>query len=370
MLRYLSLLFFLVFYSCSGTSLKNLFGTKEDSKQRNEKLLKDFELEKEVMEKFAVKKEVSPTSEEKKTSTAKKKPSPKKLPKKSKKRTAKKKKESPKQEIIESNKQEMVEAVGHKYPADFPEDLKDLDYESEKYWSKYEPFLIRGERAIFAIKYGIISTGNITIETMADTVIGDQETYHFQARLKTSDYYSYLYELDDLIDSYVRKTDFLPLKFSLIQRESSQDVDDLQLFDLESLQNYSFYKRVTKEKTKKEKNIKTIPRFFQDPLSIMYFVRGLPMVEGATYSIPFANKGKIEMLEAGVAGIESVSTKIGTHQAYKVIMHTEHEGKTLKGGDMTFWFKKDETRIFLKFQAKIKIGSISGDILEYTRPNE
>lgn len=354
-------LIFLV--SCSGTSLKNLFGSSHDSTERNEELLKDFETEKDVMEKFAVKKEkVDP--EKKKVKKVKPKKVSSKI--KSKKRVALKKK--PVKKKTSPSKKEVKKEVGFVYPVDTPEEFKDLDYESEKYWSQYKPYLIQGEKAVFAIKYGIISTGNITIETKEDGQIGDQEAFHIQARIKTSDYYSYLYELDDLCDSFVRKTDFIPLKFSLIQRESSQDVDDLQLFDLDELKNYSFYKRVTKEKTKKEKKVRMIPRYFQDPLSLMYFVRGLPMKIGAEYAIPFANKGKIEMLNAKVEKVETISTKIGRKEAYKVAMETTHSGKTIKGGKMTFWFATDETRIFLKFNAKIKIGSISGDLLEYKHP--
>lgn len=354
----------IVLSGCSGTSLKNLFGSSHDSTERNEELLKDFETEKDVMEKFAVKKEKVDPQKKKKV----KKPKPKKISAKTKstKRVAKKKKETKKSGAVV--KKVETKKMGFVYPSDTPDEFKDLDYESEKFWSQYEPYIIQGEKAVFAIKYGIISTGNITIETKEDGRIGNHEAYHIQARIKTSDYYSYLYELDDLCDSFVRKKDFIPLKFSLIQRESSQDIDDLQLFDLDELKNYSFYKRVTDEKTKKEKKVKMIPRYFQDPLSLMYFVRGLPMEIGAEYAIPFANKGKIEMLNAKVEKIEKISTKIGRKEAYRVAMETSHSGKTIKGGKMTFWFATDETRIFLKFNAKIKIGSISGDLLEYKRP--
>ena len=356
---------FVLLLSCSGTSLKNLFGKADDATERNEKLLKDFKIEKDVMDKFAEKKIEQPGQNDKLT---KKKANlkPKKISKKkTKKRQALKKKvKEEKVEVPTASSQE-ASVPDFKYPENFPENLQDMDYESEKYWNKYHPYIIPGEQAIFAIKYGIISTGNITIETLPDTVLGDEDVYHIQARVKTSDYYSYLYELDDLCDSFIQKDKFIPLKFSLIQRESAQDIDDLQLFDLDSLSNYSFYKRVTKEKTKKEKNKNLIPRYFQDPLSIMYFVRGLPMNFGETYAIPFANKGKIEMLYATPEKTETISTKIGSREAYKVNLTTEHEGKTIKGGKMTFWFAKDETRVFLKFNAKIKIGSISGDILEY-----
>ena len=92
------------------------------------------------------------------------------------------------------------------------------------------------------INYMGISTGKIVLTTEQETVIGERPVYHVNARVKTADYYRYLYELDDNIDSYILKDIYSPVKFSLIQRESGQDVDDLQLFDIEKLKTYSFYK--------------------------------------------------------------------------------------------------------------------------------
>jgi hypothetical protein len=252
------------------------------------------------------------------------------------------------------------------YPKDFPETYKKIDIETAKYWNDFKPVLFEGEEAFLDINYMGVSTGKIALTTKATTTLGDAEVYHFHARVKTSRFYSYLYELDDKVDSYVSTKDFSPVKFSLIQRESGQNIDDLQLFDKEKLLSYSFYKRETKSKTKKSKGIKSIPRRYQDPLSIVFFLRGLPMVKGHTFTIPIMNKGKVLTLDAKIDGIETIKTKLGTKEAFKVTASTTYSGDTIKSGDMEFWFSKDERRIFLRFKAKIKIGAISGEIEKYT----
>jgi len=215
------------------------------------------------------------------------------------------------------------------------------------------------------IKYVGVTTGTITIETKKDTRLGDSDVYHISARAKTASFYSYLYEVDDICDSYISKDYFIPLKFSLIQRESSQDIDDLQLFDLAEHKTYSFYKRVTKKKSNKKKIVKNIPNLYQDPLSILYFIRGLPMILNKPYSIPIVNQGKIEMFNVTYDKKVRLSTKIGTKDAYRVRINTKAKGQTIKGGDMIFWFTADAKRIFIKFEAKIKIGSIHGEIESY-----
>ncbi len=217
------------------------------------------------------------------------------------------------------------------------------------------------------INYMGISTGKIVLTTEEETTIGEQKVYHAKARVKTSDYYSYLYELDDNIDSFTSKETLTPVKFSLIQRESGQDIDDLQLFDLDKLKTYSFYKRVTDDRTKKKKEEKYTPIKYTDPLSIIWFLRGLPMDKGKSFDIPIMNRGKVIMLHAENDGPETIKTKIGKVKAYKMTATTAYTGETLKSGDMTFWFSADDRRIFLKFKAKIKIGSISGDIETFSK---
>lgn len=358
MVKFLKLSLFIGIVSCSSVDWDNLFKSKEDTKKRNAELMKDFEVQEEVLEKFSEKpKEETPPQKEpvKKSPVIKpKKQSPKRTAKKS---------PAPAPKVVKKDEREK----GFKYPEDHPEAYITMDKNSARYWSDFKPTLIEGEKAAFAVTYGGISTGSISIETKKTSTIGGHEAYHVHARLKTSKYYSYLYEVDDVCDSYIKKENFIPLKFSLIQRQSSQDIDDLQLFDHEALKVYSLYKRVTDDKTKKSKKTKPIPRYFQDPISVLYFVRGLPLKQNREYEIPFMNKGKAEILKAKMVGVEELDTELGKKQALKVQIATSHEGKTIKGGHMTFWFSADDDRIFLQFSAKIKIGSIVGKIQKYSR---
>ena len=210
-----------------------------------------------------------------------------------------------------------------------------------------------------------INTGKITLTTEPDSIVGSEPVYHFNARVKTSSYYSYLYEVDDYCDTLVRKSDFIPRKFSLIQRESNHNIDDLQLFDLEKLETISLYKKVSKNKTRKKKKVKPIPKYFQDPLSILHFIRGLPLEKTASYRIPVSNQGEVDEFFVKTGKKDTISTEIGKKEAYVLDVETKAKGKTIKGGQMTFWFSADAKKIFLKFEAEIKIGSVEGEIEEY-----
>lgn len=357
-LRILGLFISCIWLSSCSTTVKDFFANGEDSDQRNEKLvIEDFKEEKKVFEKFV---EVKPIEEPviQKTEKSKKSIESKKRvairPPKLKKKLKNKKKIVPQEE----------KSI---YPKDFPEEYIVHDKSSINFWDKFEPILYPGEKMILNITYLGVDTGKITISTKESKILGESLAYHVNARIKTADFYSYLYKVDDYCDSYVKQDGFIPLKFSLIQRQSSQDIDDLQLFDHKELTYYSFYKRVTKDKNKKKKEKGAIPQYFQDPLSVMYFIRGLPMDPNVEYVIPLVNQGKVEVLKAKFEKLETLSTKLGSKEAYKVNVNTKHEGQTIKGGNMTFWFSADDLRLFLKFQAKIKIGNISGELESYEK---
>lgn len=370
---------------CSTTTLKDFFSEGDSTEKRNEKLMtEDFKEEKDVFEKFKESKVAVKEKEVKKETLGKKTLKPKKLthPKKrtdirppKMNRVLKPRKDSkkPKNEKVEKKKDTVKSKVVNKeeyelpYPADYPKDLKELDKKTQEFWYNFTPYVFPGEQTVLNITYLGVNTGKVTISSKNHTRLGDHDAYHVNARVKTADFYSYLYEVDDYCDSYIKKENFGPLKFSLIQRQSSQDIDDLQLFDQDELRVFSFYKRVTKEKQKKEKKKEWIPHYFQDPLSILYFIRGLPMDPKVKYAVPIINSGKVELLYAQYEKTETIKTKIGNKKAYRLNIYTKAKGKTLKGGGMTFWYSADERRVFLKFQAKIKIGSISGEIESYKK---
>ena len=362
----------LLFSSCS-TKWHEFFFNDHNNNVRNEKLMKSFEVEDDVLEKFKVedkpkeaivtpqKTTIEPISNKapEVTQPIRKtiRPNFEQIKKLNSSHSAGKK---------TTNKiPETTKIVMEKYPDEYPEDLIELNKRTKKYWDKFQTKVFPGEKTFFKINYMGVSTGNIILSVNSTSVIDGKKSYSLNARAKTSSYYSYLYELDDNIDSYVQEDNYLPIKFSLIQRESGQDIDDLQLFDNEKMKTYYFYKRVTKKKTKKKKGEMYLPSRFVDPLSVIWFLRGHPLNKGKVYEIPIMNKGRVIILKTQMLGIEEITTNLGKKEAIKVLGTTTYSGETLKSGDMTFWFSNDEKRTFLRFEAKIKIGAISGEIDKY-----
>lgn len=260
---------------------------------------------------------------------------------------------------------EKVLQLAGEYPADYPKEYIQYDKKSKDIWSKFNPFFFKGEQTIMSVTYLGVTAGYITISSKNVMNINDKVAYNYHARFKSSDSYSYFYWLDDQLNTFVEKDTFLPIKYSLIQREKKQDVDDLQLFDFQKLRTYTFYKRVKKDSNKNEKLNVYIPKYAQDSFSALQFVRGLPLKKGDRYEFPVITRGKVWLLKVEVAGTETVEVMDKDVSAIKIKAETHFPGVLKKSGDIYFWYSNDDARRLLKFQAQVKIGALKGEVVDY-----
>ncbi len=252
------------------------------------------------------------------------------------------------------------------YPADYPADYIGFDQKYHGLWHKYRPTGLVDEEAVLHISYLGLSAGHAIIKTLPLTKFGQVEAYHFMARLISAKYFEGIYKLDDIIETFLAKEEMLPIKYSLVQRESKQNVDDLQLFDHQENKTYYYYKRVKKDKVKEEQSSPYIPAYFQDSFSGLVFARGLPLKVGDYYEFPIVTRSRIWITKVWVDDEETVSVLDQEIPAVRVRAETHYPGVLEKKGDILFWFSNDDRHLLLKFAAKVKIGSVKGKLIKYT----
>lgn len=273
------------------------------------------------------------------------------------------KKNSPKPALKENKPLTVTKISPKKLPEDYPIELVEVEKKAASVWKLYKPNHNHEDKIFLNINYMGMTVGKIMFTNNGKKIINDKEVWHFHARFKSAPFYSRIYELDDTVDTYVTTDEFLSTRYSLVQRESKQDIDDLQLHDREQLKTFWFYKRVTKDKEKEKKESQYIPYHSLDPFSVVFFYQGLPLKNGDVYEIPLINKTKTLIFKTTVAGRETINTSRGEKKAIKVHAVTQYTGDHLKSGELTFWFSDDDKRTLLKAQAKIKIGSVTAEIV-------
>lgn len=250
-------------------------------------------------------------------------------------------------------------------PKDYPADLLNVNARAKKVWDLYRPNHYLDQKVYLDIHYLGMTVGKIMVINKGKKVINGKEVWHFHARFKSAPFYSNIYELDDTVDTYVTADQFLSIRYSLVQRETKQDVDDLQLHDREQFKTFWFYHQKKSDGSTKDKKVeKPIPYFSTDPFSVLFFYQGLPLKTGDAYEIPLINKGKVLILKSEVEGRETIETEKGFKKAIRVHATTKYTGETLKSGDLHFWFSDDNQRTLLKARAKIKIGSVTADTVD------
>jgi len=342
---------FFILLSCSWNhkdfekSLKKEVKTIEPKVEVDSTLLEKFEVKEETPE--IEETATTPKVEEKKAVP---------IPAKTEKKTIK--------PVVKKEKKEVPVKKSTKLPEDYPQDLIAIEKKAAEVWKLYKPNHTAGDQVILNINYLGMTVGKIMFTNNGKKMINDKEVWHLHARFKSAPFYSRIYELDDTVDTYVTTDEFLSTRYSLIQRESKQDIDDLQLHDRDQLKTFWFYKRVTKEKTREKKDEKYITYHSLDPFSVVFFYQGLPLNDGDTYEIPLINKAKILIFKSVVEGREEIKTSRGRKKAIKVHATTQYSGDHLKSGELFFWFSDDESRTLLKVQAKIKIGSVTAEIVD------
>lgn len=247
-------------------------------------------------------------------------------------------------------------------PADYPASLSQLDEQSKKVWSLFKNYSRPEENMIIEVFFLGIKVGNLAVTNVSNVRIGEVNAFHLKGRFITEKFYETFYKIDDTLESFVQVQDFLPLRYSLLQRESGQKVDDLQLFDYEKLKTFTWFKKVKDNDERKSNEEIYIPRYIQDSFSVIFFVRGLPLKKGDQYEIPVVNKAKIWITKISVLGEDEVRINDQWLKAIKLKAENYELGKDEKKSSVEFWYSNDQHRMLLKFMAKVKIGSVEGKL--------
>lgn len=249
----------------------------------------------------------------------------------------------------------------------YPEEFVDYDKRSQKLWESTTPIYYPGEKFVYDIKYLGITAAHIKITAGKIAEMAGKKAFHYKALLKSARFYSAIYKMEDTLETYINAKDQIPIRYSLVQRETGKSVDDLQLFDRDKNKTYFFYKREKEGEVKEEEKEAFIPGYFHDTFSAMFFVRGLPMKMGDIYEFPIMTRAKLWLVKIKVDSIEEVKINGEWVDAYKIEAETRFpEELSKERGNITFWVSTSKRRKLLRFSADVRFGSIYGVLVDYS----
>lgn len=226
-----------------------------------------------------------------------------------------------------------------------------------------------GERLVYDVTWMGIKAGEASMELRGMVQVDGQPAVHLVTTAQSVPFISKFYRVDDRSESSLALDPMRALRFEKHLREGGYRHDSQTAFDhhggiatfryldfgpvpkgisrLEEAERYGKY--VTQE-------FPLTPGAL-DELSVLYYVRSLPLTAGSTVlATVFASK-KNWTLEVKILGRETLDTVLGRRETLVVEPLLKFEGIFQQKGRMTIWMTDDAERIPVLMKSEVKIGS-------------
>jgi hypothetical protein len=229
-------------------------------------------------------------------------------------------------------------------------------------WPKRRPEkdpLWIGERHTFEITYFGLAAGIVDVDILPFKEIQNRKVYHIKGRAQSSKVFTLIYRLDDTVETFVDYEGFFSHRFRLVLDEDMQTRDAIELNDSLKAQTYYWNRWNHKKRGYTEtKETKPIPPFSQDSLSALYYIRTLPLKVGEVYSFPIVSEGNFWEAQVTVVRKEQMNTPMGRINAIVLKPEPKYTGNLSRAGDSFIWVSDDDRRFILRFEAKVRIGTV------------
>lgn len=211
-----------------------------------------------------------------------------------------------------------------------------------------------GEKMVFSIGYGPVNAGEGVLEVVGLTTYQGHTCYELASSANSNRFFSSFYKVRDRITSFMDVEQLYSRYFNKRLREGDYRTSVEISFDHQGeVANYADGQQFD------------IKSGIQDVLSAFYFVRGLDLGSGDTYSLLAHSSRKSYDLKVIVHGKEIVKTAAGTFNCFVVEPVLEGEGLFKHDGKITLYVSDDKYRVPVLIRTKVPVGSIDVELQEY-----
>lgn len=219
------------------------------------------------------------------------------------------------------------------------------------------PALVVGEKLTFSIRYGKIPAGEATLEIAGVGSVRGIRAWQLRATAASSAVFDKVYPVRDRWESWIDLDSLWCLRFEKSLREGRYRKDLALEMDQEK-----------GEATYHDGRVVPIPHGTYDVIGAFYYVRAVPLVEGAKFLLDSHENRKNYPLEVSVVGKEDVVTEMGTFRCWVVEPKLASGAFFKNEGQLTLWLTDDERRIPVQMRSKIPVGAITAVLTKMERP--
>lgn len=227
----------------------------------------------------------------------------------------------------------------------------------------------RGEHLVYNVTWMGIKAGEATLEVEGLLQVDGQPALHLVTTARSTPFVSTFYRVDDRNESFIGLHPMRSLRFVKNLREgryrhsSQTDFDQTVGVARFRYLDFSNVPRNISRLDEAERFGKYVSQDYPlnvpalDELSVLYFVRTLPLKVGETVRAKvFASKKNWD-LEVRVLSRETLDTILGRRETLVVEPLLKFEGIFQRKGRMTVWLTDDAERVPVLMKSEIVIGS-------------
>jgi hypothetical protein len=236
-------------------------------------------------------------------------------------------------------------------------------------WADVRATMREGEHLTFDVRWAGIKAGQATLESRGLTRFNGQPAYHLVTTARSGPLISKFYLVADRSESFLGVDPLRSLWFGKHLREGRYRHDSQTEFDHgtgTALFRYFDFSNVPRDITglsEAERHGKYVQQEFPlaanslDELSVLYYVRLLPLQEGKALTAKVFASRKNWDLEVRTLRREVLDTVLGRRDTIIVEPLLAFEGVFQQKGRMVVWLTNDAERIPVQMQSQIKVGS-------------
>jgi hypothetical protein len=102
-----------------------------------------------------------------------------------------------------------------------------------------------------------------------------------------------------------------------------------------------------------------------DVAGATFALRNRALEVGQEYAYPVFTGSRSFMMRAKVEARETLDTKLGKQDVYRMRVYTDFSGKLASKRDMVAWFTADARRLPVRIEAELALGSLVAELMEY-----
>ena len=216
-----------------------------------------------------------------------------------------------------------------------------------------------GETLRYTVSWLGITAGELVMQV--SKIADSQETFALEVTARSAGLLEVFYPVEDQFRTIVQGVMRLPSRHEMQQKEGRRVNSKITKYDQERF-------RVSYRKNNEPADVYQLDGPMHNEFSSFFLMRALSFAGDAPMIVPtFADKKRHKVVVT-VEGKEEQESVLGKKNTLKVQPHLKFKGLYEKIGDPLVWLTDDVWRIPTRIQAKLVIGSLTAELVEYTGP--